>query len=59
VLPKWHVDLGSISVYYASRKLLPAKTRAFVDFTVAHFERERLAERLAGTSAGGRKARAR
>ena len=54
VLPKWQVDLGSISVYYASRKLLPAKTRAFVDFTVAHFERERLAERLAGIPAGAR-----
>ena len=58
VLPKWYADLGAISIYYASRKLLPAKTRAFVDFTVTHFERERLAERLAGIPAGA-KARAR
>lgn len=51
VLPKWYADLGSISIYYSNRKLLPAKTRAFVDFTADSFRRERLAERLAGIPA--------
>jgi DNA-binding transcriptional LysR family regulator len=46
VLPRWFADTGSLSIYYASQKLLPAKTRAFVDFTVAHFKRERLALRM-------------
>lgn len=49
VLPKWHADVGPISLYFRGQKLLPAKTRAFVDFVVDHFRRERLAERfLAG-----------
>jgi hypothetical protein len=38
----------AISIYYATRALLPAKTRVFVDFVVEVFERERLAERFAG-----------
>jgi DNA-binding transcriptional LysR family regulator len=46
VLPKWHADAGAISVYYGSKRLLPAKTRAFVDALVAHFKRERLAQRF-------------
>ncbi|MET0387754.1 MAG: LysR family transcriptional regulator [Polyangiales bacterium] len=46
VLPKWHADAGALSIYYASHTLLPHKTRAFVDFVVAHFKRERLAKRL-------------
>ena len=32
VLPQWHADAGAILVYYGSQKLLPAKTRAFIDF---------------------------
>ncbi|GGY64262.1 LysR family transcriptional regulator [Pseudoduganella albidiflava] len=47
VLPDWHADAGAISLYYASRALLPAKTRAFVDFVTQAFERDRLAERFA------------
>lgn len=31
----WYSDAGSISLYYAALKLLPAKTRAIVDFLVA------------------------
>jgi DNA-binding transcriptional LysR family regulator len=49
LLPQWYVDLGPIFVYYASRKLLPAKTRAFIDFLVEAFRRQHLAERFAGT----------
>jgi DNA-binding transcriptional LysR family regulator len=49
LLPCWYADLGPISVYYASRTLLPAKTRVFVDFVSEAFKRERLAERFAGS----------
>ncbi len=49
VVPQWYADAGSISVYYATRTLLPAKTRAFVDFVAESFRRERLAARLAGS----------
>ncbi|WP_296942501.1 LysR family transcriptional regulator [uncultured Massilia sp.] len=46
LLPDWYVDAGSISLYYPSRALLPAKTRAFVDFVVAAFERDELARKF-------------
>lgn len=47
LLPGWYADAGEISIYYASRTLLPAKTRAFVDFVVDAFRRDHLAERFA------------
>jgi DNA-binding transcriptional LysR family regulator len=31
VLPDWYADTGTISLYYAERALLLAKTRAFAD----------------------------
>jgi len=46
VLPSWHVDAGSIAVYYPARALLPAKTRAFVAFLAEEFEHQGLARRL-------------
>lgn len=46
LLPDWHVDLGAISLYYASRKLLPAKTRAFIDHITAAFREQDLAQRF-------------
>lgn len=49
LIPRWYADAGSISLYYASRTLLPGKTRAFVDFVADAFKRERLAERFAGS----------
>ena len=49
LLPEWYVDAGMISLYYPSRAQLPAKTRAFVDFVVAAFEREALASKLSGS----------
>lgn len=49
LLPRWYANAGSISIYYATRALLPAKTRVFVDFVVEAFERERLAERFAAS----------
>ncbi len=49
LLPQWYGDGGPISIYYATRALLPAKTRAFVDFVAEAFQRDRLAERFAGS----------
>jgi DNA-binding transcriptional LysR family regulator len=49
LVPEWYVDGGPISIYYASRTLIPAKTRVFVDFVVEAFRRQRLAERFAGS----------
>jgi DNA-binding transcriptional LysR family regulator len=46
VLPDWYVDMGTVSLYFAAQKLLPAKTRAFVDFVVEHFRQENLAKRF-------------
>ena len=50
VVPKWYADAGPISLYYASRTLMPAKTRAFVDYVVEAFRQQRLAERFAGST---------
>jgi DNA-binding transcriptional LysR family regulator len=49
LVPQWYSDAGPISIYYASRTLLPAKTRVFVDFVADAFRRQRLAERFAGS----------
>jgi DNA-binding transcriptional LysR family regulator len=49
LVPHWYTDAGPISIYYASRTLVPAKTRVFVDFVVEAFRRDRLAERFAGS----------
>ncbi|PLR32066.1 LysR family transcriptional regulator [Chimaeribacter californicus] len=37
LLPDWYADLGPISLYYAGRTLLPAKTRVFVDYLAEAF----------------------
>jgi DNA-binding transcriptional LysR family regulator len=44
LLPDWYVDAGPISLYFASKKLLPAKTRAFVDYVTEAFQERRLAQ---------------
>ena len=46
LLPEWHADAGPVSLYFASQKLLPAKTRAFIDFVTGHFREQRLSERF-------------
>lgn len=51
--PAWWADAGPISIYYAGRKLLPAKTRAFIDFVAEAFKKEGYAERFAGSLGGG------
>jgi DNA-binding transcriptional LysR family regulator len=35
VLPAWHAETGPLSIYYSSRRLLPAKVRVFVDHVVS------------------------
>lgn len=49
LVPRWYADAGSISLYYANRTLLPARTRAFADYIAEAFRRERYAERFAGS----------
>ena len=34
ILPAWHAESRPLSIYYSSRKLLPAKVRLFVDHVV-------------------------
>ncbi len=46
VLPDWHADVGPLSLYFSASKLLPAKTRAFVDFIVEEFRRQGLARKF-------------
>ncbi|CAN7213216.1 MULTISPECIES: LysR family transcriptional regulator [unclassified Variovorax] len=48
VLPGWYADSGPISLYYPSKKLLPAKTRVFVDFVVEKFREQRFAAHMQG-----------
>ena len=38
LLPRWYADAGAISIYFASRTHVPAKTRAFVDWVGAAFK---------------------
>lgn len=49
LVPKWYADAGPISLYYATRTLLPAKTRAFVEHVIEKFKRNRFEERFAGS----------
>ncbi|PJI95550.1 LysR family transcriptional regulator [Acidovorax sp. 69] len=48
VLPGWWADAGPTSLYYPSKKLLPARTRVFVDFVVAQFSERGFAQRVRG-----------
>jgi DNA-binding transcriptional LysR family regulator len=45
VLPDWYTETGVISLYFAAKKLMPAKTRVFVDFIVEKFRAERYSEK--------------
>jgi DNA-binding transcriptional LysR family regulator len=51
LLPNWYADAGAISLYYASRTLMSAKTRVFVDFVVNAFKSQQLDLRFAGSVA--------
>jgi DNA-binding transcriptional LysR family regulator len=47
LLPEWSADAGPLAIYYSSKKLLPAKTRVFVDFVVDYFRKIEFASRIA------------
>lgn len=49
VLPNWYADAGGMFLYYPSKTLLPAKTRAFVDYVTETFKKQKLAERFSGS----------
>lgn len=49
LLPGWYADAGPISLYFSSQKLLPGKTRAFVDFVTEQFHAMRIAQRFLAT----------
>lgn len=49
LLPGWYADNGPISLYYPSKKLLPAKTRVFVDFMVERLREQDFARRMLGS----------
>jgi DNA-binding transcriptional LysR family regulator len=46
VLPDWYADTGATTLYFAGQKLLPQKTRVFVDFVVERFKALGLEKRL-------------
>jgi DNA-binding transcriptional LysR family regulator len=48
LLPGWHFDSGPVFIYYSSRRMLPAKTRAFVDFTLERFQSTGFAQLVDG-----------
>ncbi|RJF92078.1 LysR family transcriptional regulator [Noviherbaspirillum saxi] len=51
VLPDWYVDAGMLALYFPAQNLMPAKTRAFVDFVVTHFREAKLAQRFSAIEA--------
>jgi len=46
LLPGWSADIGPLALYYPNRKLLPSKTRVFVEFIVDAFQSKDLARRF-------------
>jgi len=48
LLPAWYADQGPISIYYPNKKLLPARTRVFIDFVVDAFRKQKLAAKFDG-----------
>ena len=46
VLSLWYWDAGPLQLYYPGKKLLPAKTRVFIDYLVEQFRDQGLAQRL-------------
>jgi DNA-binding transcriptional LysR family regulator len=38
LLPGWYSDAGIVSIYYSSRRHVPAKTRVFVEFVLERFQ---------------------
>ena len=49
LLPDWYADIGPLCLYVPGQKLLPAKTRAFVEVITQHFHQQKLAQRFSAT----------
>jgi DNA-binding transcriptional LysR family regulator len=45
VLPDWYTEHTVISLYFSAKKLMPAKTRVFIDFIVDKFREEQLSKK--------------
>lgn len=50
LLPDWWVDAGKVSLFYSTRNLMPAKSRAFIDFVKEEFARQRYEEKFYGSA---------
>jgi DNA-binding transcriptional LysR family regulator len=48
LLPGWYFDSGPVFIYYSSKRMLPAKTRAFVDFILERFQSAGFAQLVDG-----------
>ena len=48
VLPGWYHDAGPLSLYYPTRQMLPAKTRAFAEFITERFREAEFARLVDG-----------
>lgn len=48
ILPRWHANTRPLFIYYASRKLVPAKVRVFVEYVVEQFRARGIARRFSG-----------
>ena len=46
LLRDWYADVGAISIYFAGGRRMAPKTRAFVDFAVEYFRKQKLASRF-------------
>jgi DNA-binding transcriptional LysR family regulator len=45
VLSDWYTEHGVISLYFSAKKLMPGKTRVFIDFIVDKFRTQRLSKK--------------
>jgi DNA-binding transcriptional LysR family regulator len=50
LLPDWWVDAGKMSLFYSTRNLMPAKSRAFIDFVKEEFARLHYDEKFYGSA---------
>jgi DNA-binding transcriptional LysR family regulator len=48
LLPGWYSDAGPLSLYYPSRRMLPPKTRVFIDFVAERFRAAGFAQLVDG-----------
>jgi len=53
LLPDWWADAGKISVFYTTRNLMPAKTRAYIDFLKEEFAQQGFDEQFNAASHRG------